>query len=251
MHFCEEARSCDDGLHRQIEEMGHDSIVGAPSLIPVKSDDRVKTHRRDAVMLTKLHLTGALTAVRVRDAAHEAMRDLVRARVGAIRVKGKARSPSQRYLLRHGRIYPGQKGWTVAYRRRMTAVCFKHPAQQILFQNYVDADDDALSTGMHIDWTSDSFGQDGILVVVEPNRAGLRDRSWLAVKAAQGANVRDEVGPHSPLFLDQWRTRAHPRSSSRSSCLPLRDGGVPLHRPHTCPAAKRSASRGSLRAAEA
>ncbi len=71
------------------------------------------------------------------------MRDLVRARATAMPVLGKARQHLQGFLLRHGRIYPGKKGWTVAYRRWLTTVRFQHPAQQIVFQDYVDAVTDA------------------------------------------------------------------------------------------------------------
>ena len=80
-------------------------MVVAPSLIPSKPGDRVKTDRRNALSLAKLHRAGELTAVWVPDAAHEAMRDLVRARATAVRVFGKARQHLQGFLLRHGRIY--------------------------------------------------------------------------------------------------------------------------------------------------
>ena len=143
LHFCYEAGPCGYGLHRQLVELGHDCIVVAPSLIPVRAGDRVKTDRRDAAMLAKLHRAGELTAVWVPDMAHEAMRDLVRARATAMRCLGKARQHLQGFLLRHGRIYPGKKGWTVAYRRWLTTVRFQHPAQQIVFQDYVDAVADA------------------------------------------------------------------------------------------------------------
>ncbi len=65
LHFCYEAGPCGYGLHRQLVELGHDCIVVAPSLIPVKAGDRVKTDRRysDAVMLAKLHRADELTAV--------------------------------------------------------------------------------------------------------------------------------------------------------------------------------------------
>ena len=139
LHFCYEAGPCGYGLYRQLVEMGHDCIVVAPSLIPVKAGDRVKTDRRDAVMLAKLHRAGELTAVWVPDAAHEAMRDLVRARATAVRVAGKARQHMQGFLLRHGRIYPGKKGWTKAYRRWLPTVRFSHPAQQVVLQDYIDA----------------------------------------------------------------------------------------------------------------
>src|SRR6478735_8064041 len=117
LHFCYEAGPCGYGLHRQLVEMGHECIVVAPSLIPVKAGDRVKTDRRDAVMLAKLHRAAELTSVWVPDDAHEAMRDLIRARATAVRVLGKARQHLQGFLLRHDRIHAGKKGWTLAYRR--------------------------------------------------------------------------------------------------------------------------------------
>ncbi|GLR69009.1 hypothetical protein GCM10010909_36910 [Acidocella aquatica] len=111
----------------------------APSLIPMKASDRVKTDRRDAMMLAKLHRAGELTAVWVPDQAHEAMRDLVRARMTAVRVLGKARQHLQGFLLRHERVYPGPRAWPLAYRRWLTTVRFEHPAQQIVLQDYIHA----------------------------------------------------------------------------------------------------------------
>jgi transposase len=143
LHFCYEAGPCGYGLHRQLIELGHDCVVVAPSLIPVKAGDRVKTDRRDGIILAKLHRAGELTAVWVPDAAHEAMRDLVRARATAVRVAGKARQHLQGFLLRHGRIHPGKKGWTKPYRRWLATVRFEHPAQQIVLQDYVHAVTDA------------------------------------------------------------------------------------------------------------
>jgi transposase len=143
LHFCYEAGPCGYGLHRQLVELGHDCIVVAPSLIPVKAGDRVKTDRRDAAMLAKLNRAGELTAVWVPDAAHETMRDLVRARATAVRVAGKARQHLQGFLLRHGRIYPGKKGWTKAYRHWLTTVRFEHLAQQIVLQDYIHSVTDA------------------------------------------------------------------------------------------------------------
>lgn len=143
LHFCYEAGPCGYGLHRQLTDLGHDCVVVAPSLIPVKAGERVKTDRRDALMLAKLHRAGELTSVWVPDASHEAMRDLVRARATAVRVLGQARQHLQGFLLRYGRIYPGKKGWTKAYRRWLSTVRFEHPAQQIVFQDYIHAVTDA------------------------------------------------------------------------------------------------------------
>ena len=139
LSFCYEAGPCGYGLYRQLKGLGHDCIVVAPSLIPMKAGDRVKTDRRDAAMLAKLHRAGELTAVWVPDASHEAMRDLVRARATAVRVLGKARQHLQGFLLRHGRLYAGKKGWTQAHRRWLATVRFDHPAQQIVLQDYIHA----------------------------------------------------------------------------------------------------------------
>src|SRR6201986_2976492 len=143
LSFCHEAGPCGYGLHRLLTGRGHSCIVVAPSLIPMKSGDRVKTDRRDAVMLAKLHRAGELTAVWIPDAAHEAMRDLVRARATAGRVLAKARQHLQGFLLRHERIYRGPRAWTLAYRRWLTTVRFDHPAQQIVLQDYIHPGQDA------------------------------------------------------------------------------------------------------------
>jgi len=78
LQFCYEAGPCGYGLYRLLSGLGHDCTVVAPSLIPKKPGDRVKTNRRDATTLARLHRAGELTSVWVPDAAHEAMRDLVR-----------------------------------------------------------------------------------------------------------------------------------------------------------------------------
>jgi len=104
LSFCYEAGPCGYGLHRFLTAPGHACTIIAPALIPVRAGDRVKTERRDAMMLAKLQRAGELTAVWVPDAAHEAMRDLVRARTTASRMLTKCRQHLQGFLLRHGRI---------------------------------------------------------------------------------------------------------------------------------------------------
>ena len=83
LHFCYEAGPTGYGLYRQIEALGHACLVVAPALIPKRPGERVKTNRRDAVTLARLHRAGELTGVWVPDAVHEAVRDLVRAREAA------------------------------------------------------------------------------------------------------------------------------------------------------------------------
>ena len=139
LNFCYEAGPCGYGLYRLLTGYGHECVVIAPSLIPMKAGDRVKTDRRDALTLARLHRAGELTAIWIPDAAHEAMRDLVRARATAVRVLAKARQHLQGFLLRHDRIYHGARAWTLAYRRWLTTVRFEHPAQQIVLQDYIHA----------------------------------------------------------------------------------------------------------------
>ena len=84
LRFCYEAGPCGYGIQRQLSTAGHECVVVAPSLIPKRAGDRVKTDRRDATSLARLHRAGELTAVWIPDAGHEAMRDLVRARLDAV-----------------------------------------------------------------------------------------------------------------------------------------------------------------------
>jgi transposase len=116
--------------------------VVAPSLIPRRPGERVKTDRRDALGLATLDRAGELTPVWVPDADHEAMRDLVRARAAAVRVLRRARQQLTGFLLRHGRVRSG-KNWTLAHRRWLSTLRFEHPAQQIVLQDYIDVVEDA------------------------------------------------------------------------------------------------------------
>jgi transposase len=81
MRFCYEAGPCGYGVHRTLTALGEDCVVVAPSMIPRKSGERRKNDKRDAAALAQLHRGGLLTAIWVPDAAHEAMRDLIRARI--------------------------------------------------------------------------------------------------------------------------------------------------------------------------
>ena len=83
LDFCYEASGCGYGIHRQLTGLGHKCTVAAPSMIPRKPGQRIKTDRRDSEKLAILHRSGDLTPVWVPDTTHEALRDLVRARVDA------------------------------------------------------------------------------------------------------------------------------------------------------------------------
>jgi transposase len=151
LHFCYEAGPTGYGLYRQIEALGHPCLVVAPALIPKRPGERVKTNRRDAVTLARLHRAGELTGVWVPEATHEAVRDLVRAREAAADDLRRKRQQLLSFLLRHGRVYSGGGHWTLAHRRWLAQQSFEHPAQQIVFQEAIDAIEDALQRLRRLD----------------------------------------------------------------------------------------------------
>jgi transposase len=138
--FCYEAGPCGYGVHRTLTRMGEDCMVVAPSMIPRKPGERQKNDKRDAASLAVLHRGGLLTAVWVPDAAHEAMRDLIRARLAAVRALRAARQQLSAFLLRHERVYPGNRTpWTKAHRGWLAGQSFAQPAQQIVLEECIEA----------------------------------------------------------------------------------------------------------------
>src|ERR1700742_2636559 len=107
LHVCFEAGPTGYGLYRQVQALGHDCMVVAPALIPKRAGERIKTNRRDAITLARLHRAGGLSAVGVPDSTHEAIRDLVRAREAAVDDLRRKRQQLLSFLLRCGRIYSG------------------------------------------------------------------------------------------------------------------------------------------------
>ena len=141
--FCYAAGPTGYGLQRQISALGHDCAVIAPSLIPKRPGERVKTNRRDAITLARLHRAGELTRIWVPDPGHEAVRELVRAREAAMADLRAKRQHLQSFLLRHGRIYCGSRPWTQVHARWLSNLSFEHPAQYLVLREYRQAIDDA------------------------------------------------------------------------------------------------------------
>src|SRR5487761_2288446 len=139
LSFCYEAGPCGYGIHRQLTDLGWDCQVVAPSLIPKKAGDRVKTDRRDSLMLARLHRAGELTAVWVPDGVQEALRDLTRAREDMKHLQRQAKQRLLAFLLRHGKRYSGLSNWTQAHFRWMEEIKFEQPVQQIVLQEYINA----------------------------------------------------------------------------------------------------------------
>ena len=134
LHFCYEAGPTGYGLYRQLTKLGHSCSVVAPSLIPRKPGDRVKTNRRDALQLARLLRADELTAVWVPDEAHEAMRDLVRARQVAVEDIRCKRQAISSMMLRQGRTYSGKKTWGARHMQWLQAQRFEHLAQHLVLQ---------------------------------------------------------------------------------------------------------------------
>jgi transposase len=141
--FCYEAGPTGYGLQRQVSALGHDCAVVAPSLIPRRPGERVKTNRRDALTLARLHRAGELTRVWIPDPGHQAVRELVRAREAAMEELRRARQHLQSFLLRHGRVFGGRAPWTKAHARWLAGQGFDHPAQQLVLAEYRQAVEDA------------------------------------------------------------------------------------------------------------
>ncbi len=138
LRFCYEAGPCGYGIQRQLSAAGHGCVVVAPSLIPRKPGERIKTDRRDAINLAKLHRAGELTAVWVPDQAHEAIRDLVRARLAAVRTLRQARQQLSGFLLRHGHHY-NRPAWTLMHRRWLAGLSFDQAVHHIVLEDCIAA----------------------------------------------------------------------------------------------------------------
>jgi transposase len=136
---CYEAGPTGYVLYWQLTQLGVACEVIAPSLVPTKAGDRVKTDRRDAEKLARCYRAGELTPVWVPDAAHEALRDLVRAREAAKKDQLKARHRLGKFLLRHGRRPQGLKAWTKKYLEWIKGkVRFDQPALEATLADYLE-----------------------------------------------------------------------------------------------------------------
>ena len=140
--FAYEAGPCGYVLYRKLTAMGLECLVVAPSRIPRKAGDRVKTDRRDAMQLARLLRSGDLTSVYVPQVEDEAMRDLSRAREDAVVDLKSARLRLKSFLLRLGIHYVGRANWNDAHRRFLSRMVCPTPAQQVVFQEYLRAVDD-------------------------------------------------------------------------------------------------------------
>jgi len=143
LHLVYEAGPCGFVLCRHLRNKGIHCEVIAPSLIPRKASDRVKTDRRDADQLARLYRAGELTAIHVPDQEDEAIRDLVRARTSGMTDQRQARNRLKGFLLRLGFRYTGKSSWNDAHKRYLSSLVMPQGPQQIAFQEYIHAINDA------------------------------------------------------------------------------------------------------------
>jgi transposase len=137
--FVYEAGPCGFWIYRRLKGQGLECMVVSPSMTPRNAADRIKTDRRDAMKLARLARAGELEPIYVPDAKDEAMRDLVRAREDAVCMQRQARQRLQALLLRNEIRYVGKSAWTQAHRRWISGLKLPNPAQQIAFEEYVQA----------------------------------------------------------------------------------------------------------------
>src|SRR6266403_5661251 len=137
--FVYEAGPCGYWLYRYLTRKGLACHVVAPSLIPRKPGDRVKTDRRDAVMLARLMRSGDLSSIYVPGIEDEALRDLSRGREDAMRDLKATKYRLKAFLLRQDIRYEGRANWNAAHLRWLSEVVCPTPPQQIVFQEYVRA----------------------------------------------------------------------------------------------------------------
>lgn len=204
LSVCYEADPCGYEVYRQLTDRGIDCMVVAPSMIPRKPGDRVKTDRRDSQMLARLHRAGELTAVWVPSADQEALRDLVRARADFVLLQTQARQRLNAFLLRHGKRFSGKSKWTQAHFRWLEAIKCGFPVQQIVLQEYIDAVTHMQKRIKTLDRQIELVGNESTLKPLIQNYMALRGISRLtatALAAELGDLTRFDSAPQLMAYL--------------------------------------------------
>jgi transposase len=198
LRACYEAGPTGYVLYWQLTQLGVTCEVIAPSLVPTKAGDRVKTDRRDAAKLARCHRAGELTAVWVPDAAHEALRDLVRAREAAKKDQLKARHRLGKFLLRHGRRPDGIKAWTKSYLEWIKSkVHFDQAALEATLADYLEEVDHVAARIVRLDGAIDEAVRQappGIRAVIEALQSlrGVAQTTAATIVSELGSLVRFE-----------------------------------------------------------
>ncbi len=195
LRVCYEAGPCGFVLYWQLVELGVHCEVVAPTLVPVKAGDRVKTDGRDALKLARCYRAGDLTAVWVPDADHEALRDLVRAREAAKKDQLRARHRLGKFLLRKGLRRPeGMSAWGTRHLVWLRSLRFERKPEQAAFIDYLAEVEHAVARIERLEKAIDEAVADAtktVKALVEGLQAMRGIRKLTAVTIAV------EVGPMS------------------------------------------------------
>jgi transposase len=220
--FAYEAGPCGYGLYRDLTGRGFACHVVAPSLIPKKPGDKVKTDRRDAVELARLLRSGDLTGVYVPSVDDEAIRDICRARDAARLTMKNAKHRLKAFLLRLGLPYVGRADWNAAHRRYLAKVVCPTPAQQIVFQETLRAVDDEVERMRRLEAELRERAPAWRLYPVVEALQALRGVQWL-VAITVVAELGDLTRFTSPRQLGAFVGLI---PSEHSSGLSRRQGGI-------------------------
>ena len=137
LEVCYEAGPCGFGIARRLAQLKIACTVVAPSMIPKRAGDRVKTDKRDAGKLARLLRAGELPPVYIPEATDEAIRDLCRARTDAVDDRRRSRHRLKGFLLRHGYRYQGKSAWSAAHERYLRELVLPHPAMKVILEEYL------------------------------------------------------------------------------------------------------------------
>lgn len=195
LKVCYEAGPHGYGLYWLLTKLGVHCEVVAPTLIPVRSGDRVKTNRRDAEKLARSYRSGDLTAVWVPDAAHEALRDVVRAREAAKKDELRAKHRLAKFLLRRGmRAGAGVRNWTAKHVQWVKTLRFELPAQEATFLDYLHEVEHARERVARLEVAIDQAVER-----VPPEMRAVIDglQALRGIKKISAATIVAEVGPLS------------------------------------------------------
>lgn len=139
VQFCYEAGPCGFVIARRLLSLGFHVIIVAPSLIPSRSGDRIKTDRRDSLKLASLLRSGELRPIHIPDHRDEVIRDLCRARTDAVQDMTCSRAQLKLFLLRNGFHYTGKSSWSEAHMRYLRTLTLPDPSQRSILEEYLQS----------------------------------------------------------------------------------------------------------------
>lgn len=222
LKFCYEAGPCGYEIYRFFKEHKFPCIVIAPSLVPVRIGDRVKTDRRDAMKLARLFRAGELSPVRVPDEEQEALRDLVRTREDTLIDLQRKRHQLSKFLLRTGKVAPlGVNPWTVRHRKWLDTVNYEIYAHQLVLQEYRHAVDQAQERLEYLDQKVAELGCNSAYAPVITALRALRGIDYLSA-----ITLVSEIGDFSRFNPGQLMSYIGVVPCENSSGLRTRKGSI-------------------------